>query len=133
MTKKEEEEKLKNNEKPDEDFTAEVLMLEDLGYDPKKIEKIKNHATAVKVLKYYQNKLEKEGNKKPGLKLKANMGKGTTPLPPPDQDIPIKDYKLSLNEKMDPLCAKHAYNNQYKTKSRISVVFTEDHPNGRYF
>lgn len=123
----------KKNEKIDDDFTAEILMLEDLKVDEEKIKKIKNKATAVKVLKYYQNKAEKEETKPNTLKLKANMGKQTTELPPPDMNIPIKDYKLSINEKLDPLCAKHAYNNQYKVQSRISVVFTKDNPNGRCF
>lgn len=130
MTKEEEQ---KNNEKVDEDYVAEVIALEDLGVPEDKISKIKNHATAVKVLKYYQNKAEKEGKKPNMLKLKANMGNKTGELPPPDTDQVVKDYKLSLNEKLDPLSAKHAFNNRYLTQSRISVVFTEDHPNGRCF
>jgi len=116
-----------------EDFTAEKLILEDLGVDEDKINKITNKATAEKVVKYYQNKATKEAEKKPPmLRLKANMGNPASPLPPPG-DIAIKDYKLALNEKMDPLCVKHAYNNRYQNHSRISVIFTKDHPNGRYF
>ena len=123
----------KKNEKVDEDYTAEIIALEDLGVPEDKIGKIKNHATAVKVLKYYQNKAEKDGKKPNVLKLKANMGNKIGELPPPDTDQEIKDYKLSLNEKLDPLSAKHAYNNRYMNNSRIGVIFTEENPNGRCF
>jgi len=122
----------KNNEKVDEDFTAEILILEDLGVDEDKIKKINNKETALKVVKYYQNKAEKEATKNHLLKLKANLGHTPDKLPDAE-DIAIKDYKLTLNEKLDPLSAKHAYNNRYMNNSRISVIFTAKHPNGRCF
>jgi len=113
-----------------EDFSAEILILEDMGVDDKKLSKINSLEAATKLIKYYENKAPKfEDNTKKMIKLKANQG--TKPLSnPEDLNDPIK---LDLIDAMNPLSIKRAKNARWNNKARVMMIFTEEYPNGRVF
>jgi len=118
-------------EKTPEDFSAELLILEDMGVEPEKLERVNSKAAAEKLIKYYESKKDIKKNKKKMLNLKANQGTKLSPLPDPE---PLNDpVKLNLRDALDPLSPKKAVNARWNKSARILMIFDEEHPNGRVF
>lgn len=124
------------SEPPIEDFSAELLILEDMGVDAKKLDRINSKAAAEKLIQYYnaKNTPEKEETKndpkeESKINLKPNMG--FQGLPPPEEIT--EELKLNLMDKMNPLSVNKANKNRYIANSRLCVVFTDEHPEGMVF
>jgi len=117
---------------PEDDFSAESLILEDMGVNPESIAKINSKAAAEKLIKYYANKGVKKDdvkkNKKSMLKLKKNMG-----MPLPDPENLDDEIKLNLRQALNPLAPKRAINNRWNKKARVLMIFNEEYPDGRVF
>ena len=116
---------------PDDDYSAELLILADLGVSEDNISKINSKPSAEKLITYYQNKAkpkEEQDPKKNMLKLKENMG---LPLPKPeDLNDPITG--LTFEDYFNPVSPKRAINNRWTKNSRILMIF-DNNPNGEVF
>ena len=114
---------------PKEDFSAELLILEDMGVDGEKLQRINSKAAADKLIEYYKNKTaepETEPPATPKINLKPNVGLENLPAPDEINEV----LKLNLADKLNPCSVRRAANNRYKTNSRLCVIFTDDHPEG---
>ena len=110
------------------DYSAELLILEDMGVEPEKLERVNSLDAANKLITYYQAKAPKlEDNPKKIMSLKKNMGQ---PLPPPE---PVEGATLGLYDALDPLSGRKGEGLRWNKGARVLLLFNEEHPHGRVF
>jgi hypothetical protein len=120
----------RENSDPNDGMEVKRLILEDMGIDPKKIDRLNSRADLDAAIEYYTKKAknEKPDGKAPMLKLNANMGQSpheTSPLPAPE-DVKKKneqDPMKRLNARLNPLDPINGV--RRNTDARLAFVFDE--------
>jgi len=124
-----------NDEKTiDEDFSAELYILEDMGIDSDKLKNVKNKASALKIIEYMEGKAKKaepEPKKEPKINKKMlNVG-GKNDIDLPDPETLDDDIRKNMGDLLKPMRAIHFMNSRWLQSARLMRVYTDEYPEGR--
>ena len=124
----------------DEDFSAELYILEDMGVHADKLKHVKNRAAAQKIIDYMKAKAAKEEPEKPDpKKINKKMlnvgGNDDVPLPDPEPSN-LGVFKINMTDLLRPKRAIHFLNanksnSLWSPGSRIMRVYTDEYPEGQ--
>ena len=123
----------KKNESVDEDFSAELYILEDMGISPDKLKNVKNKASALRIINYLEKKQTQTPPEEEPEKIKKNMLNvgGENDFELPDPEVLTDNIRKNMGDILNRSRPIHYQNCRWTKNARIMRYYEPGDPHGR--